>query len=228
MSVDDDQPQAESQGSAQPRDSEFARSVQAKVGDIANRWLKDRFGLRADPDGSYHFGDPQQLRDLGGRADQFVRGFFKGFLETPGAPESEAAGAPAPSMTEIMVKLLSRTGQTVNQAFQGYLRDNAVDAEHPREPVVLDAQFVVRHGAPLIGHIVQALGGAFSGAAPEEGASAGEAAKVDVKVELPEVFKTLLGGLAPGDGSGASAPNAARTEAASAEPATDTDGEDRP
>ncbi|MFO0749873.1 MAG: hypothetical protein U1F43_30010 [Myxococcota bacterium] len=193
MSVDDEPPQVEKQEPVQ--DSELLKNLEAKVGDIANRWLKERFGVREEADGFLHFPETERVKELAVKAEQFMRGFFRGFMERP---ELAAASAAAPQVTEVMGKLLTRTTQTVTDAFQDYVRENAVDEAHPTGPVVLDGRFVMRHGGPLIGRIVQALGGAFSSDGRSE-AHAHDGPPVEVKVELPDVFKTLLSGRIAGD-----------------------------
>ncbi|MCC6621578.1 MAG: hypothetical protein IT385_10015 [Deltaproteobacteria bacterium] len=186
--------------------ADAVRDAQQRVSELANRWLEGRFGAREGE-------SPLAVAsEIGARAEQFVRGFFRGLVDEPPtagnddaarATEGEAAKAlkdAIPGMDQA-ARLLTRTTRTVSETFQEYLRDNAVDRSHPDAPVVIDGPFVVRHGTQLLGRIVQALGGALAEAgaeqpgAPEQPASeprAHEGDKVAVKLDFAGLFRSLV------------------------------------
>ena len=169
-------------------------STQDRLNDIANRWLEDRFGLKVG-DGGLHLPDSESIKDFGTRAEQFVRSFFKGFLDKTPDELTGLQASDLPSAAELATRLIAKTTGTVSNAFNDYLRENAV--ESPDKPVVIDGRFLMRHGAPLLGRMIQAIGGAFAEDVKAEHIPEPHP-KVDVQVEVPQVFKSLLAKLPTG------------------------------
>lgn len=185
-----------------------------KVSEAANAFLKARLGLEEGVDGTLRLPERGVFENIGQRADQFVRGFFRGFVAKTPEEREAAAGLrdpkDVPGGTEIAARLLGRVSETMSGAFHAYLKDHVVDPNKPEEQVVVDGRFVLRHGAPLIATFVQALGTRFSNEAPGEGgdrapeatplnapieeAPEGEsgAPHVDYRVDLPSVFTSLF------------------------------------
>jgi len=182
--------------------------LRAKVTDAASDFLKARLGLEEGVDGTLQFPDRGVFENFGQRADQFVRGFFRGFVDKTPEEREVMAGVrdpkDVPSGTEVATRLLAKVSETMSDTFQGYLADNAVDPTHPETPVVVDGRFLLRHGAPLLASFVQALGSRFSEqgvardplmpTAEDEAHHAAEEHKphVDYRVDLPSVFKSLF------------------------------------
>lgn len=134
------------------------------IAQASHTWLRDRFGLVEDPQGALHVPDAARWPDLGQRADQFVRGFFRGFVEK--SPEEREAryglrsadDVPAPS--ELVGRLLTRFSHTVTDTWNDYIAEHAERTTEDGEKVV-DGAFVVEHGAGLIGTLLSRLGEAF-------------------------------------------------------------------
>lgn len=185
--------------------------LRTKVTDAASDFLKARLGLEEGVDGALHFPDRGMFENIGQRADQFVRGFFRGFVEKTPEEREVVAGErdpkDVPSGTEVATRLLAKVSETMSGTFHEYLAENAVDPTHPETPVVVDGRFLLRHGAPLLASFVQALGSRFSEAGtareplmptPEQAEEAAhhEAEEhkphVDYRVDLPSVFKSLF------------------------------------
>jgi len=207
------------------------RGVQQRVSELANKWLEGRFGAREGE------GPMAVATEIGSRAEQFVRGFFRGLVDEPEAPDAGAEGAAGasadagagkatgeaaralkdaiPGMDQA-ARLLTATTRTVSDTFQDYLRENAVDASRPDAPVVIDGRFVVQHGTQLLGRIVQALGGALAGGGDARGEDAGEPRhdedKVPVKLDLGGLFRSLVLGSPAPEREAAPAPPAASAE----------------
>jgi hypothetical protein len=192
-----------------------AGSIEQRIVGLANDWLKTRLGLEERPDGMLELPQRGSFENLGEKADQFMRGFFRGFVEkTPEDREAQAGlrdPANVPNATEVAGRLLSRASAAVTGAFHDYLKE-AVPAPPPASPtgatpeppppLSIDGRFLLRHGAPLIGRIVQALGTAFTN--PSEANAAAPTAphgdaetRVDYRVDLPSLMTSLLTGRAP-------------------------------
>lgn len=189
----------ESAGPTSPLDE-----LRERVSSAAAGFLKARLGLEEDADGTLHLPQRGVFEDVGQRADQFLRGFLKGVVErTPEEREADAGlrdKADVPSATEVVGRLLSKASGAVSTSFHQYLKDHV--AADPKEPVVVDGKFLLRHGAPLLAGFVQALGAEFA----EQAAATGEDApsdpappgedtpppRVDYKVDLPSLFTSLF------------------------------------
>ncbi len=202
----------ETKAAGPPEPASPIDDLRAKVTDAASDFLKARLGLEEGIDGSLRFPDRGMFENIGQRADQFVRGFFRGFVDKTPEEREVMAGVrdpkDVPSGAEVATRLLSKVSETMSGTFHEYLADNAVDPTKPEAPVVVDGRFILRHGAPLLASFVQALGSRFSeqGTArdplmpTEEEAEAvalqhaGEEHKphVDYRVDLPSVFKSLF------------------------------------
>jgi len=186
-------------------------TLRERVTEAASDFLKDRLGLERGLDGSLQFPERGAFENIGQRADQFVRGFFRGFVDKTPEEREVAAGLrdpkDVPSSTEIATRLLSKVSETMSGTFREYLKDHVVDPHKPDSQVVVDGRFVMRHGAPLIASFVQALGTRFNdkGApanAPAEPTS--EPPHVDYRVDLPSLFKSLF--VRPSEGAPSDAP----------------------
>ena len=197
-----DKPKAPERAEAEPSALDL---LATKVTNAANDFLKERLGLAPGADGSLEPPDQRTFEDIGQRADQFIRGFFMGFVDK--TPEERAAMSEGsdpnkapPSGTEVLGRLLSKVSETVSGSFHEYLKEHAVDAAKPDEPVVIDGAFVLRHGGPLLTGFVQALGTSFKKAentaeplAPAEPEPVAEGRPhVDYRVDLPSVFKSMF------------------------------------
>jgi hypothetical protein len=209
-------------------------SIEQRIVGIANDWLKTRLGLEERPDGTLELPQRGAFENIGEKADQFMRGFFRGFIEkTPEEREAQAGlrdPATVPNATEVAGRLLSRASAAVTGAFHDYLKEavpppapTAPTAAGPEPaptaaPVHIDGRFLLRHGAPLIGRIVQALGTAFTNPSDVNAAAPGGApaaphgdaeTRVDYRVDLPSLMKSLITGRtggAPASAPGATAP----------------------
>jgi len=184
--------------------------LRAKVTDAANEFLKARLGVEEGIDGSLRFPDRGVFENIGERADQFVRGFFRGFVDKTPEEREVMAGVrdpkDVPNGAEVATRLLAKVSETMSGTFHEYLADHAVDPTKPEKPVVVDGRFILRHGAPLLASFVQALGSRFSEAgtardplmpASDDGdakhhANDEGAPHVDYRVDLPSVFKSLF------------------------------------
>jgi len=197
--------------------------VRQKVKDLANRWLEDRFALREGE-------AADTVRDLGARAETFVRGFFRGLFDktedAPGEAGRPGLGDITPALDEA-ARVISRTGRTLQHTLQDYLREKA-DPSAPDAPVVIDGRFVVRHGTELFGRLVQALGGAIASPAAEPPPD--EAPRVPVKVDFAGLFRSLVVGAPPSSGAPAATAPRQATPAAAApsvpEPPPELDDDD--
>lgn len=215
-------------------------SIEQRIVGLANDWLKTRLGLEERADGTLELPQRGSFENLGEKADQFMRGFFRGFIEkTPEDREAQAGlrdPANVPNATEVAMRLLSRASAAVTESFHDYLKEAVPPTPpaapptspggatpEPAPPVSIDGRFLLRHGAPLIGRIVQALGAAFTN--PSEANAAAPTAptvphgdpetRVDYRVDLPSLMKSLITGRA-----GTSAAPAPPTPAPPATPAT--------
>ncbi|MFT7580858.1 MAG: hypothetical protein ACI9MR_002532 [Myxococcota bacterium] len=186
--------------------------LQDAITEASNRWLKDRVGLVEDPEGNLHLPNFERYADLGERADHFVRGLFRSFTSSDQPPTSADA---VPSGQVVAARLIRKVNDTVVGAFQSYVKSN-VDVDPPSEEgdagtqVTVDGQFVLRHGAPIIGTVLRSLGTAFQDearVADEVGQPAPDdtplAKSAEEDVTLPDP-KTVVGE-ADGDTSDASA-----------------------
>jgi hypothetical protein len=174
-------------------------ALRERVTEAASDFLKDRLGLERGLDGSLQFPERGAFENIGQRADQFVRGFFRGFVDKTPEEREVAAGLrdpkDVPSSTEIATRLLSKVSETMSGTFREYLKDHVVDPHKPDSQVVVDGRFVMRHGAPLIASFVQALGTRFNDkGAPANGPAepSAEPPHVDYRVDLPSLFKSLF------------------------------------
>jgi len=182
-------------------------ALRAKVTETATDFLKNRLGLE-DVGGSLRLHDIPAFENVGQRAEQFIRGFFRGFVDKSPEEREVEAGTRAPddvpNATEIMGRLLAKASDSVSTTFHTYLQENVVghDAAQ-KEPVVVDGRFVFRHGAPLLASFVQALGAQFAttaspldpdavGPAATRPEAAGPKPHVDYKVDVPAIFKSLF------------------------------------
>ncbi|TNF32946.1 MAG: hypothetical protein EP329_09015 [Deltaproteobacteria bacterium] len=144
-------------------------------------WLRDRFRLEEDAEGQLHVPEPSRWPDLGTRAEQFVNGLLKGFIQkTP--EEKEAAmglrdAEDVPRGTEVIGRLLTRFSNTVTDTWKTFVAEHATRETQDGKKVV-DGDFVVQHGATLLGTWVSKLGEAFEGVGtpggPEVGPDFGE------------------------------------------------------
>ena len=198
-----------------------AGSIEQRIVGIANDWMKARLGLEERPDGTLELPQRGSFENLGEKADQFMRGFFRGFIEkTPEDREAQAGlrdPASVPNATEVAGRLLSRASAAITGAFHDYLKDAVppttpaapptsptAATPEPAPPVSIDGRFLLRHGAPLIGRMVQALSAAFTN--PNEANAATPTAptvphgdpetRVDYRVDLPSLMKSLITGRA--------------------------------
>ncbi|MBL8784056.1 MAG: hypothetical protein JNJ59_04060 [Deltaproteobacteria bacterium] len=182
-------------------------ALRAKVTETATEFLKNRLGLE-DVAGALKLPDIPAFENVGQRAEQFIRGFFRGFVDKSPEEREVEAGTRAPddvpNATEIMGRLLAKASDSVSTTFHTYLQDNVVghDATQ-KDPVVVDGRFVFRHGAPLLASFVQALGAQFAstpspldpdavGPAATRPEAAGPKPHVDYKVDVPAIFKSLF------------------------------------
>lgn len=195
----DDEPPAAAKGAADPNPPNPIADLRDKVTEAASEFLKAKLGLENGVDGSLQFPDRGVFENFGQRADQFVRGFFRGFVDKTPEEREVMAGErdpkDVPSGTEVATRLLAKVSDTMSTAFHEYLQDHAVDPEHPEQPVVVDGRFMLRHGAPLLATFVAALGTKFNdqrGAEPFEPDDAESKPAVDYRVDLPSVFKSLF------------------------------------
>jgi hypothetical protein len=140
--------------------------LRTKVTRAANEFLKARLGLEEGADGGLSLPNRGVFENIGERADQFVRGFFRGFVEKTPEEREAAAGVrdpkDVPSPTEVVTRLLERVSETMSGTFHEYLKDHVVSPTEPEKQVVVDGRFVLRHGAPLLASFVHALGTRFS------------------------------------------------------------------
>lgn len=181
-------------------------ALRAKVTETASEFLKNRLGLE-DVAGALKLPDIPAFENVGLRAEQFIRGFFRGFVDkSPEEREVEAgtrAPEDVPNATEIMGRLLAKASDSVSTTFHSYLKDNVVGDATQKDPVVVDGRFVFRHGAPLLASFVQALGAQFAttaspldpdavGPAATRPEAAGPKPHVDYKVDVPAIFKSLF------------------------------------
>lgn len=174
-----------------------------KMTAAANEFLKTRLGLEEAANGRLELPDRGVFENLGQRADEFVRGFFRGFVDKTPEEREALAGLrdpkDVPNATEVVGRLLGKVSEAVSGSFHQYLKEHAVDPASPDKEVVVDGRFILRHGAPLLASFVQALGTRFSpdtphepvNTAPAEGSEA-PGPHVDYKVDLPSVFKSLF------------------------------------
>lgn len=202
-------------GDATEESASSIDDLRDKMTRAANEFLKSRLGLEEGIDGSLQLPDQGTFADIGQRADQFVRGFFRGFVDKTPEEREVASGLrdpkDVPSPTEVAARLLGRVSDTMSGAFHEYLKDKVVDPDQPDEQVVVDGRFIMRHGGPLLASMVRALGTRFSGGydggidAAREPVDAGapEGAEtetkqttvtpyVDYKVDLPSVFMSMF------------------------------------
>ncbi|PKN59006.1 MAG: hypothetical protein CVU56_02625 [Deltaproteobacteria bacterium HGW-Deltaproteobacteria-14] len=199
------------EGGEQPRDP-----MTAQLGDAITRashgWLRDRFHLDEDAAGDLHVPEPQRWPDLGTRAEDFVKGLMQGFIQkTP--EEKEAAmglrdASDVPRGTEVIGRLLSRFSNTVTDTWKEFVDEHA-DRKSPEGKKVVDGEFVVQHGATLLGTMITRLGEAFQGVGEAGG---------------PEVGPDFAGGPTAAADEASAAPGGETTgPAATAEAATVTD-----
>ncbi|MFO0751671.1 MAG: hypothetical protein U1F43_39290, partial [Myxococcota bacterium] len=208
MPTDDDKPTAtepaktETDKVASPG-ATAAAAAPDKVDAVATKWLKEGFGFREGADGTLHLPEQGERGDVAARAEQFLEGFARTVAEaSPVGPGEARKPEDVPDAGQAVVRFLSKMGGAVSDALQGYLRRNALDPQHPERPVVVDGQFLMRHGVPVVAEIVQSLGTAFE--APRTGAPAPSPAaasepgatktgeKVQVEIELPKLLKQLV------------------------------------
>ncbi len=217
-----------------------AGSIEQRIVGLANDWMKARLGLEERPDGVLELPQRGSFENLGEKADQFMRGFFRGFVEkTPEDREAQAGlrdPANVPNATEVAGRLLSHASAAVTGAFHAYLKEAVPPTPpaspltsqtgatpEPAAPVSIDGRFLLRHGAPLIGRIVQALGTAFTNpsaanAAPSTAPHTDAETRVDYRVDLPSLMTSLITGRA--GAAPAPAPTRPTTAATAATPAT--------
>lgn len=186
------------------------KGLRKKVSELASQWLDERFGGGRDASG---LAGEARLAELAAKAEDFVRGFFRGLIDEPrGATEGADSGPTPRPLAEMLpaveevTRLITKTTQTVSDSFQDYLREH-VAAERPSEPVVIDGKFVVRHGTQLVGRMIQALGAAL--AEPRGDATRSEAPRVDVKVDFGGLFRSLVMGRPTASDAPPAAPGAA-------------------
>ena len=189
------------EGGEQPQDP-----MTAQLGDAITRashgWLRDRFHLDEDEQGDLHVPEPQRWPDLGTRAEDFVKGLMQGFIQkTP--EEKEAAmglrdAGDVPRGTEVIGRLLSRFSNTVTDTWKEFVDEHA-ERQNPEGKKVVDGEFVVQHGATLLGTMISRLGEAFQGVGEAGG---------------PEVGPDFAAGPAATDDGAPAAPGEATAEAA--------------
>ena len=199
---DDDPPAGAAKGATGPDPRDPPNPIgdlRNKVTEAASEFLKAKLGFEEGVDGGLQFPDRGVFENFGQRADQFVRGFFRGFADKPPEARDVTAGMhdprDVPSGAEVATRLLAKVSDTMSTAFHDYLQDHAVDPDKPGEPVVVDGRFVLRHGAPLLATLVQALGTKLNeprGAEPFEAHDDDAKPAVDYRLDLPSVFKSLF------------------------------------
>lgn len=194
--------------------TELERAITA----ASNRWLKERFDLVEGSDGALHASGGSKLESFGKEADEFVRGFFRGFLaKTTEELEAERGlrdAADVPRGSEVLARLFTKFNDTVTGVWQRYVDEHARTVDGEKR---VDGQFAVEHGAGLIAETIEALGRSFGGegrdpvaggrafaetmseapAAPEGGeAAAGPrpaAPKIDVRIDYGSILRALFG-----------------------------------
>jgi len=189
-------------GSAGPAGDSPIDALRDKMTAAANEFLKARLGLEEGANGRLELPDRGAFENLGQRADEFVRGFFRGFVDkTPEEREAQAGlrdPKDVPNATEVVGRLLGKVSEAVSGTFHQYLKEHAADPEKPDKEVVVDGRFILRHGAPLLASFVQALGTRFSPDTPHEPVNTAPEPPteppphVDYRVDLPSVFKSLF------------------------------------
>ncbi|PIE18512.1 MAG: hypothetical protein CSA66_04700 [Proteobacteria bacterium] len=143
------------------------------INKAGSRWLKDRFQLVEDEDGTLHIPGADKMQGLGERAQSFVHGFLRGFFnKTPEQLEAEAGlrdPEDVPRSSEVVAALFAKLSHTVTDTWKGYVHEHAEQREG--DQVVVDGDFIVHHGAGFIGTMIHALGEAFKdqGRAPDPG-----------------------------------------------------------
>jgi|GEM_PF-1993616 len=160
---------------AEPTDptSAFLESALSKA---SHGWLRDRFRLDEDAEGQLHIPEPQRWPDLGTRAEQFVSGLMKGLVQKTPEEKEAAMGLrdpeDVPRGTEVIGRLLSRFSNTVTDTWKEFVAEHA-SRETAEGKKVVDGEFVVRHGATLLGTFVSRLGEAFEGVGTPDGPELG-------------------------------------------------------
>jgi len=200
--------------------------VPPQLGDAINRvshgWLRDRFALDEDKAGQLHVPDAQRWPDLGTRAEQFVKGLLQGIVQKTPEEKEAAMGLRDPTAvprgTEVIGRLLSRFSNTVTDTWKDFVDEHAA-RETPGGKKVVDGEFVVQHGATLLGTMIERLGEAFQ----DVGAPGGEEVGPDFgagKATPPEADQAAAAA-APEAGAVKPDDAAATPEGAAAKPASD-------
>ena len=65
---------------ASPEEDEAIAGLEQAITAAGNNWLKNRFDLVEDEEGALHAQAGSKLESFGKEADEFVRGFFRGFF----------------------------------------------------------------------------------------------------------------------------------------------------
>lgn len=145
-------------------EGEAATQLGEAITRASEEWLKGRFGLEEDAAGQLHVPVASRMPDLGVRAEQFIKGFLNGIVARTPEEQEVAAGqrdpSAVPSGTEVVGRLLTRFSHTVTDTWRDYVAERA-ERESPDGKKLVDGEFVMQHGAGLLGAMLSRLGEAF-------------------------------------------------------------------